>query len=66
MESEGDKMALWTTEELAATAKVSSAYLRRLLIAGKKLQGTKKGKTWIIADEEARRWMASREQKQAA
>ena len=49
----------WRTVELAEVAKVSSAYLRRLLIDGK-LKGEKRGRDWFIEDEDAREWLAAR------
>lgn len=59
---EQNKMpGFWTTEQLATAADVSSAYLRRLLKAGK-LRGSKVAKTWFIPDEEAERWLAQRSQ----
>ncbi len=52
---------LWTVKELAAEAErrgrsVSWQYLRKLLRLGK-LRGTMKGKTWLIRDEDARKWL---------
>ena len=49
----------WTTVELAEVAKVSSAYIRKILISGK-LKGVKRGRDWFIEDEDAREWLAAR------
>lgn len=53
----------WTTEELAAEAGVNSSRIRQLLLSGE-LRGVKRAGIWLIPDDEARRWLKSRESKQ--
>jgi len=53
------KTAGWTTSELAARADVSQAYIRQMLLSGR-LRGAKRGRDWLIPDEEAQRWLANR------
>lgn len=57
-----DNKQFWTTNELAREAKVSSAYIRQLLLEGK-LEGHKQGRDWIILDRDAREWLEKREAK---
>ncbi len=49
----------WTTKEIAAAAGVTEGYIRRLLGQGR-LKGYKKGRDWLIPDEEAQRWLEER------
>ena len=50
----------WTVRELADEAGITDSRIRQLLIEGKKLKGRKAGWTWIIPEEEARRWLRNR------
>ena len=46
----------YTTAELAAAARVSDRYVRRLVADGK-IAGTMYGKTWLIPAEEGERFL---------
>lgn len=63
MDSEHKPGRPWTTGLLASEAGVDDSYIRRLLIAGK-LDGYKLGREWLIEDEAARAWLASRKRKE--
>jgi hypothetical protein len=52
----------WTTRDLAMAAKVTPAYIRQLILAGKLRGAYKLGRDWLIPDTVARRWLESREQ----
>jgi excisionase family DNA binding protein len=54
----GDKK-LYSTSELADAAGVSRERVRQLVASGE-IHGYKVGKTWVIPEEEARRWLAER------
>jgi len=48
-----------TTPELAKLAKLSSAYIRQVILAGK-LRATKRGRDWLISAFDAERWLEER------
>jgi len=51
---------VWTVSQLAETAGVDGSLVRKLLLAGK-LKGTKvTSRLWLIDDDEAQSWLASR------
>jgi excisionase family DNA binding protein len=52
----------WDTRELAKEAKVSDAYIRKLIAQGK-LNAYKIGQSWAIPPEDARMWLEYRESK---
>lgn len=54
-----------TTQEAADIAGVSDAYIRQLLIEGRKLHGEKFGRQWVIARSELERWLRVRERESA-
>ena len=54
-----DLKGFWTSQELAAAGKVSDAYIRQLLLAGK-LRASKAGRVWIIPYAEGQRWLEQR------
>jgi hypothetical protein len=49
--------SLWTAERLAKQANVSARFVRAEIKAGR-LKAEKLGHIWVIADEEARRWLS--------
>lgn len=53
---------LWSTAKLAGEARVSSAYIRQLILDGK-LPATKQGRDWIIFDEDVQAWLEKRKAK---
>jgi len=55
------KMGDWTTNELAAAAGVSAAYIRQLLLSDK-LEGHKHGRDWRIPSTVAQRWLENRKE----
>lgn len=62
MSDDKPRKPFFTVTELAALAKVSGGYIRRLLLDGK-LRGDKAGRTWTIPVEEAEAWLKKREEK---
>jgi excisionase family DNA binding protein len=50
---------LYSTSELAEAAGVTRERVRQL-VAGGEIKGYKVGQTWVIPDDEARRWLAER------
>jgi excisionase family DNA binding protein len=50
---------LYSTSELAEAAGVSRERVRQL-VAGGEIEAYKVGKTWVIPEEEARRWLRER------
>lgn len=55
----------WTTATLAQAAEVSTARIRQVLIAGR-LRGRKAGRDWLVAEADARAWLAQREARRLA
>lgn len=56
-------MEYWTTKELAKAADVSPEYIRQEIWANN-IEGQKLGRDWVIAEEEAQRWLEERRAKQ--
>ncbi len=56
----------WTTATLAQAAGLTTARIRQILIAGRDLRGRKLGRDWFVYDEEARAWLAAREERRKA
>ena len=54
-------MKLWSTQELADEAGVSRRYVSRLCKQGV-IPAQKAGDNWIIFDDDARAWLATRPQ----
>jgi excisionase family DNA binding protein len=54
-----DFKGFWTTQELAAAAKVSDAYIRQVLLAHR-LKAVKAGHVWIIPYADGQRWLEQR------
>ena len=52
----------WTTEELAAEAKLNPSRIRQLLLSGE-IRGVKRAGIWFIPDDEARRWLDKRNER---
>jgi excisionase family DNA binding protein len=52
---------LLTTQEAAEIAGVSDAYIRQLLLEGKRLRGEKFGRQWMIQRAELERWLKERQ-----
>lgn len=50
---------LFSTSELAEAAGVSRERVRQLVAAGE-IEGYKVGQTWVIPEDEARRWLRDR------
>ena len=57
-------MALWSVSQLSKASGVSGVYIRRLLRQGK-IAGQMVGRSWVIQENEALRWLAGREAKEA-
>ena len=53
------EVKVWTTGTLAREAGVDQSLIRHALRDGK-LMGFKLGREWLISDDEARRWLATR------
>ena len=54
-----DDKELWSTSELAEAVGVSRERVRQLVVSGE-IDGHKVGRTWVIPEAEARRWLAER------
>lgn len=52
----------WTTAQLAEAAGVTTARIRQLLGAGT-IRGEKLADRWLIRGDEARRWLAERNER---
>jgi excisionase family DNA binding protein len=52
----------WDTRELAKEAKVSDAYIRKLIAQGK-LNAYKIGQSWAIPHEDAQAWLKQRNER---
>ena len=57
-----DRAQPWTTEELGEAVGVTGAYIRRLCAKGE-IVAYKVGKTWVVPNEEARRYIDDRQRK---
>jgi len=47
---------LWSVSEVAEAAGADPSYVRRLVAHGR-IEGQKAGRTWVIGDDAARRWI---------
>ena len=64
MQNDGEQHD-WTTAALAQAGGLSTARIRQILIAGR-LRGRKAGRDWLVAEADARAWLAQREARRLA
>ena len=53
----------WTTGQLAKAAGVTERYIRRI-VREQKIKAERFGRAWMIADDEAQRYLQQRKDKQ--
>ena len=58
-EQQADYKTLWTVTELSGAVGLTPVYIRRLVANGR-IEGIKRGKTWLIPDSEAKAFISSR------